>query len=253
MASQASASPGGAVPAVEGPGTARWLVASFLPCSLFALKPSTATSSVGRTLLVPTPYALKLALVEAAFDAGLPTTECDALLRALVRVTVRIAPPARAVVSHTFLKVRQEPKAPDPLHPYISSVAYREVVFHQGIWRWAFDLGEQPASRRDQIGRLLPSIRSVGKRGSFVQFLGASWQEELDATFTQPVDGGTLLLPTRGHLVPLDDLGPEADLATLSPYSEKMAKRDRHRRFVSTLIPLGVANTGPGFTEYRAE
>ncbi len=236
----------------ERSSPSHWLVARFLPCSLFALKVSTATSSVGRTLLVPTPYAIKMALVEAAFTAGLPRDECDGLLRGLSRVEVRIAPPTRAVVSHTFLKIRQEPKNADADHPYISSVAYREFVFHQGEWRWAFALGDHPLHLQQRIAQLLPYVRYVGKRGSFVQFLGTEWTDTADTTYTQPVGGGAIRMPTRAHVVPLDDLGPDADLDTLSPYSPKRAAANRHRVYVNTLVPLGVVSAGPGFTEYQA-
>lgn len=231
----------------------RWLVARFLPCSLFALKVSTATSSVGRTLLVPTPYAIKMALVEAAFDSGFSRAACDTLLRSLVGVAIRIGPPASAIVSHTFLKVRQEPKKAEPGRPYISSVAYREFVFHQGEWRWAFDLNEKPAELRQQLEILIPHVRYVGKRASFVQYVGAYWLSDLDPTFTQAMDGSSVTMPTRAHVVPLDDLGPKADLETLSPYSSKRAEVEKHRIYVNTLVPLGVTNTGPGFTEYRRD
>ena len=231
----------------------RWLVAHFVPCALFALKVSNATSSVGRTLLIPTPYAIKMALVEAAFTAGLPYPECDVLLRTLAAMEVRIAPPPRAVVCHTFLKIRQEPKNANPDHPYISSIAYREVVFHQGESLWAFLLADFAPEVQRQITKLLPYIRYIGKRGSFVQFIGSEWREDIDVTFTQPVESTALSLPPRSHIAPLDDTGPEADLETLSPYSSKRAASGRHRVFVNTLVPLGVINNGPGFTEYRSD
>ena len=47
----------------------KWLLASFKPVTLFSLRMSIATSSAAKTLLVPTPYAVKLALVDAAFRA----------------------------------------------------------------------------------------------------------------------------------------------------------------------------------------
>lgn len=234
-------------------GANRWLVARFQPCGLFALKVSSATSSVGRTLLVPTPYAVKMALVDAAFRVGWSDDACAELLRALVGVTVRIAPPARAVVSHTFLKIRQEPKRSDPQHPYTSSIAYREFVHHKGVWRWAFEL-VSGAPRREQLVELLPYVRYVGKRGSFVQFEAVEETDRLDSGFTQRLElDAEVELPTRAHVVPLDDFGPEATLDVLSSYSSQSARRDRHRVFVNTLVPLGVVSTGPGFTEYEGE
>ena len=44
-----------------------WLVARYAPTALFSLKPSLATSSGATTLLAPTPYALKMALLDVAY------------------------------------------------------------------------------------------------------------------------------------------------------------------------------------------
>ena len=44
-----------------------WLIAEYEAVTLFSLKLSTATSSGGKTLLVPTPYALKMALLGVVF------------------------------------------------------------------------------------------------------------------------------------------------------------------------------------------
>jgi len=63
------------------PGPGRWLLAEYQPTALFSLKISSATSSVGKTLIVPTPYSIKMALVDAAFRVGLSDTECDSFLR----------------------------------------------------------------------------------------------------------------------------------------------------------------------------
>jgi hypothetical protein len=234
---------------VNGPG--RWLVARYEVVSLFSLKSSMATSSVGKTLLVPTPYAVKMALVDAGFRAGLPDEECAGLLESLAAVPVRVAPSSSAVVTHTFTKIRQEPKQRDPACPYISNIAYREMVHCQGEWRWAVDLAAMAAQGADWLATCLPHINYVGKRGSFIQFLGIYRQAELGEDFSQPLTtGGTLLIPPRSHITPLDDFGPEATLAVLSSYSTSSPKRERHRRFVQTVVPLGQVSTGPGFTLY---
>src|SRR5216683_2041596 len=117
-----------AVAGIPGPG--RWLIAEFEPTSLFSLKISLATSSVGKTLVIPTPYAIKMGLVDAAFRAGLSDQECAGLLKRLIPVEIRIAPGNRTLVTQTFLKVRQESRDPDPLRPYSSTISYREVA-HQ--------------------------------------------------------------------------------------------------------------------------
>ncbi|MGH8011857.1 MAG: hypothetical protein ACREQ4_05090 [Candidatus Binataceae bacterium] len=240
------------VAGVVGPG--RWLIAEFEPTSLFSLKVSLATSSVGRTLVIPTPYAIKMALVDAAFRAGLPESDCAAVLRDLVGVEVRIAPAPTAIVTHTFVKVRQEARDPNSRSPYSSTIAYREVAYLHGLTRWAFDLAGGDDALAGKLTELLPLVSYIGKRGSFVRFVSLYRLVDLGSEFTQPVPrGGTWNPPARAHIVPLDDFGPQADLETLSSFTQKRPKREQHRRFVETIVPIGIVNTGPGFTEYSRE
>jgi hypothetical protein len=102
------------------------------------------------------------------------------------------------------------------------------------------------------VERLAPFVSYIGKRGSFVQFRRLFRSMALGAEFSQVAQSrAAWTLPPRGHIVPLDDFGPEADLETLSSFTAKSPIRDRHRRFVETIVPLGLINTGPGFSEYR--
>jgi hypothetical protein len=240
---------GETVAGIPGPG--QWLVAEYEPTALFSLKVSLATSSVGRTLVIPTPYAIKMALVDAGFRAGLGKDDCDGLLRSLAATEVRIAPPPSAVVTHTFVKVRQESRDGDPLRPYGSNIAYREVAHLSGASLWAFDLAANDEQFAACLTMLLPHVAYIGKRGSFVRLLRLWRATTLGVGFTQPVPSqGSWSPPPRAHVVPLDDFGPEADLETLSSFTKTRPKRERHRRFVNTIVPVGIVRTGPGFTEY---
>lgn len=240
----------GPIAGVSGPG--RWLVLEYTPTALFSLKVSTATSAVGRSLIVPTPYCIKMAFVDAAFRAGIADEEAANLLRSLVGVAIRISPPSAACVTHTFVKVRQEPKVPDPARPYIDTIAYREVVHHEGRWLWAFDLAAGDDALAGRLVDLAPFISYIGKRGSFIQFVGMKRCSEVGAGFTQRADG-TWSMPPKAHIAPLDDFGPDAALGPLSSFSDERAVRGKHRVLADTVIPLGITNTGPGFTEYRSE
>ena len=240
------------VAGIEGPG--RWLVAEYQPTSLFSLKISLATSSVAKSLILPTPYSIKMALVDAGFRFGLKDAECEELLKALIGVEIRIALGAHAVVTNTFLKVRQESRDSDPLRPYTSTIAYRELVHHDSRWGWAFDLAAADDSTATRIADLTPFVSYIGKRGSFVQFHRAYRKTSLGPEFTLALPNATNWSPPpRAHIVPLDDFGPQADLAVLSSYSKKPARRNVHRKFIQTIVPVGVVNTGPGFTEYSRD
>ncbi|MHB1006514.1 MAG: hypothetical protein ACYC3S_12865 [Chloroflexota bacterium] len=238
------------VAGVAGPG--RWLMARFQSTALFSLKTSMATSTVGKALVVPTPYAIKMALVDAAFRSGYEETSIAEFVLALSKADVRISPPPRATVTHTFVKVRQEPKRPDCLRPYTASIAYREFVHCAGPWRWAFDLTCGDTGLADQLVFLLPRVNYIGKRGSFVQFVGLQRATELTSEFTVPMPPlGTWRMPGRWHVAVLDDFGPEAELSVISSFSEAKVARDKHRKFVHTMVPLGLVSTGPGFSQYE--
>jgi len=234
------------------PGPGRWLVLEYQPTSLFSLKTSQATSSVGVTLIIPTPYAVKMAFVDAAFRAGFDVeNDYDEFLRSLATVDVRIAPAPAAVVTNTFVKVRQESRDGDPLRPYGTTIAYREIVALGGSWLWAFDLACADVQLAQRLVRLAPYVSYVGKRGSFIQYRELHRRTNLEGEFTQPLLAAEKWTPERVHIRPLDDFGPEANLEFLSSFTFLKPKRDKHRRFVPTIIPIGVVNAGPGFTEYR--
>jgi len=235
------------------PGPGRWLVAEYQPTTLFSLKTSQATSSVGVSLVIPTPYAIKMAFVDAAFRAGLEVEQdYDRFLRSLSKLDLRIAPAAAAVTTNTFLKVRQESRDKDPLHPYGSTIAYREMVYLYGSWLWAFDLACGDILLAERLVRLAPYVNYIGKRGSFIQYKGLHRHAVLGADFSQPLENGMSAANLgRVHVRPLDDFGPEADLETLSSFTVTKPKRDRHSKFVTTIIPVGIVNSGPGFSEYR--
>lgn len=233
----------------EAPALGRWLIFSYEPTTLFSLKISRATSSVGRTLLIPTPYAAKMAFVDAAFKVGWQG-DIAALVAAFASVDFRIGVPEQAVVSHTIIKIRQEPKDRKSGPPYIPAVAYREFVYLQGRLRWAFDLATAPHWLAAALIEIAPGINYVGKRGSFVQFVGYNREIELGPAFTQPLNSGELKLSSGMQIAELDDFGPEANFEALNSFSAVPIRRDRHRVLRETLVPLGLVNVGPGFSEY---
>lgn len=232
-------------------GKGRWLVFDYEPTALFSLKTSIATSSVGLSLLVPTPYAIKTAMVDAAFRTGW-AGRVDLLVSTLARTEVRIGVPERATVTHTIGKIRQEPKDKKQGPAYIAAVAYREYVHYRGLLRWAFDTGEMPTEEMAGLMRLAPAVHYIGKRGSFIQYAGSSRLAELTAEFTQPLESKELRVAVGVHIAVLDDFGPEMNLEALNSFGATAIKREKHRRFRRTVVPLGLVNVGPGFAEYRS-
>jgi hypothetical protein len=227
----------------------RWLVAAFRPTALFSLKLPQATSGVGKTVIVPMPYTVKMGLVDAAARRGV--SDIESLVIGLRGADVRIGVPPRAVVTHTIVKIRQERKERTPDQPYSSAVAYREFVAMAGDLQCAFDLSTLPESQAGVLLDLLPQISYFGKRGGFVQYLGRQFAPALNAHFTQPLDR-MQRIPVYAHLAMFDDFGPKITWEVLNSYSDKSMKRGDHRKAVLTMVPLGIVSAGPGFTEYAS-
>jgi hypothetical protein len=91
----------------EAEAEEHWLVFQYSPVALFSLKMSRATSTAGKTLLIPTPYAAKMAFVDACLRHNL-TRDPDTLVRSLAKAIVRIGVPQHACVTGTIQSIRQE-------------------------------------------------------------------------------------------------------------------------------------------------
>lgn len=245
-----------------------WLVCRYAHVAPFSLRPALATSSGGKTLLIPTMYAYKMALVDAAFQTDESPTRLFEILKGRV---VRFEPPAMATVTQTFVRVlkprRTDAKAGAPAEEaqpvaddsddsadatvgfFSSTIAYREFVLFKGDLRVAIHLHGAPAGFAEVLARVATTVHTLGKRGSFVQAMGTTLEEDLPPTFTSTVDSPGAC---SGDAViqALDDFGPQATLATVSPYDSAKARLGRDRIIVPAIVPYRLARAAPGFLHY---
>lgn len=236
------------------PAINEWIVFTYRPTALFCLKASRATSTVGKTLLVPTPYAVKMAFVDAALRHGL-TDDPDALVRMLAQAQIRIGVPFHACVTGTIQRVRQETRPEDrkkdrSLPYYRTTIAMREVVSYSGPLSLAFDTAHCSAILIDILTRAAPAINYFGKRGSFMQYCGHGYVSELDESFTQCADALEPRRSLQQQVATLDDFGIGATFDALNSFSPTEMKRGIHRKFVETVVPYQVRNFGFSFVHY---
>jgi len=178
-----------------------WIVARYMPVAPFSLKPAAATSSGGKTLLAPTPYAIKMALLDVAIRT-MGVSEGEKLFSSLRNLTVQIALPEDILVFKSFSKswrpveskeaqkkdetreefeTRQREKLADRIergqYPLYSTIAYREYVYYRDAFQLAFSSpGEE--SLAAELPRLLTCINYFGKRGGFMQIMEPPRQQE---------------------------------------------------------------------------
>lgn len=232
-----------------------WLHAEYAPTALYSLKLSTATSSGGKTLLAPTPYAVKMALLDTAFRVkGISEAE---LLWPLIRdLRVAVRPPARAVVTNLFTKILKKNRGAPPegsahAGPLGKSIGYREYVHFAGLLSLA--VSPQQEESLDVLSQLLAGVNYLGKRGSFLQLVRApEICDTLPAEFVMLNEpGGQVAFAARGLIQVMDDCAPTMTLAQANIYSGKSVRQGRERLSYPVVLPYRLVRASKSYTLYE--
>lgn len=225
-----------------------WIVAYYRPVTLFSLKRSVATGSGAKTLLVPTPFAVRTALV----DACIRTQGLAAGQRAfdwIKRLRLAIRPPENAVVVHSFTKVLKPTRKDDQENAFDRTIAFREHAYQDGRLGIAFETDDPAAVSGLRV--LADQINYFGKRGSFVQWLPPLEEsEELPPGFLS-TDGPEF--HASGLIQQLDDWGESLTFDKLNVFSDQQIKLKRDRILVPLVVPYQLVRSSKGFSYYRLQ
>lgn len=224
-----------------------WLKAIYEPTALFSLRPSWATSSGGKSLLLPSPYAIKMALLDVAITtSGLAAAEnAWPWLRDL---QIGIQLPDQLVVTNLFAKILKLRRNPAPegsadAGPFQKTIGYREYVYFAGSLQLVFGVQKQ---YEEQLSNWLLQITYFGKRGGFVQLQNQPQPvEDVDA-FTLLTSEMTAF--TVGGLVQqLDDCGAKMKFVEAHIYDSKRPKREtRH-----IVLPYRLKRSSRSYSLYE--
>jgi hypothetical protein len=231
-----------------------WVTAQYQATALFTLKPATATSSGGKTLLVPTPYSIKMALLDAAFrvDGQVVATRAWDWLRA---VGVAIEPAEQIVVNNTFAKVLRkrrndaEPGSADEGF-FGRTIAYREYAYLHDPFTLAVEVEADEHAHRVQ--RWLVSVNYLGRRGCFVQL-----QRPPEVLAEKPpacvrLDTTAEMFNLNGSLMTqLDDVGEDVSFARANIYSDEKITLGKHRVLRHIALPYRKVASSRSYTHYR--
>jgi hypothetical protein len=239
-----------------------WIVARYLPVSFFSLKPAGATSSGGKTLLIPTPYAIKMALLSAAIRSrGL--AEGERLFPFLRDLPIYLAPPETILVMKSFSKIRRElkdksnaekaQKARDRKeYPMQPTIAYREYVEYQGIFQLACQVADEP--RENQLlADLLLQINYLGKRGGFLQILEQPFisAEQPEGQFIHLTATNLQSFSPKGTLQMLDDCGVSLTFAKADIYNDAKIVLHKDRVLRHIVLPYEQMRSSRNYSWYQ--
>jgi hypothetical protein len=221
-----------------------YLVAHYLPTALFSLKDSQATNAAGKTLLVPSPYAIKMALLDvAARWQGVEFAQKVFIW--LKHLEVRQSPPQYACVTNAFIKIQRPPKTPEALEPFKPTIAFREYAQFYGELQLGFETGLLSTPQLEDLKALLLRINYFGKRGGFMQILNFSELEHLDASFVTFTGDQK---PSSGSVMHyLDDFGAKMTWAMVDIYD----KKPPDRQIKPALLPYHRVRSSKRSTLYQ--
>lgn len=225
-----------------------WLLADFKSTALFSLRSSMATSSGGKTNLVPSMYAVKMALVDSAFRAG---EDGECVFNLVKGLRIRFRPPEWAVVNNSFIKILREPKEKKTGPAFISSVAYREFVFYSGELTVAVETNGLGLEDRNLLERLLWHVHYLGKRGGLMQPIGVRQVAALDAGFSFVPGDDDRQTTDRMIIQYLDDLGPGVTFSAINTFSDEKARLYRDRVPVPVGLPYVQVASSRAYTLFR--
>lgn len=253
-----------------------WIMARYLPVAPFSLKPANATSSGGKTLLAPTPYALKMALLDAALRT-LGLAEGERLFPFIRDLPVAIDLPHDLVVMKGFSKIRRPVESKDSQkkdetreafevrlrekeaarhelgqYPHYSTIAYREYVYYRDAFVLAFALPDASAFQASLI-YLLARINYVGKRGGFIQLLKIlEPTEQLPADqFVELTANAQASFYRNGTLQVLDDCAPSLSFQQVSIYSTERITLAKDRVLRHIVLPYQLERSSRSYSWYQ--
>jgi len=240
-----------------------WIVAPYQSVTFFSLKPAGATSSGGKTLLIPTPFAIKMALLNAAIHLY-SRAEGERLFPFLRDLDLSLEPPENILVMKSFSKIRRILKDKNNLekaqkarekkeYPLQSTIAYREYVNYQGgILRLACQLTDQNPLLA-VLPELLLQINYLGKRGGFLQItepphisaeLPSGHFIHLTATVLQDFS-------IDGTLQMLDDCGSSLTFAKADISNETKIVLHKDRILRHIVLPYRPIRTSHNYSWYQ--
>lgn len=229
-----------------------WLEFVYQPTTLFSLKASEATNSAGKSLLSPSPYSVKMALLNAicTFDSILTAERHFGYIRDL---EIQFALPEYIAVNNCFIKIIKKddhPKGPEDL--FKSTVAFREFVYFSGELKIAVRLPPNAAkSEIDFLKTYFGKINYFGKRASFFQLIDFHQEpfSELPEEYSREWNIQSFQKIGSSILVKMDDFGSNVKFENVSSYSDK--KTNRATKII--MLPVMMIKANKNFTIFRQQ
>ena len=221
--------------------------AVYKPTALFSLRDSNSTSSGAKSLFLPSPYSIKMALINQAISLGGVNFNAEPQKFHVIRdlkINFRIS--GYFCVNNCLLKI-QKKRGDEPFKP---TVGFREYLFLGSDLEIIIETNAKDVDLFDKtedsilfLKKYLCTINQLGKRGCFFQFMKFN-DNPLPANVL-PFEMGRHLF--NGILQEYDDFDEDITFDNVNSYSETKTKRKKKIMF----LPMNRRNSSKSYTLYE--
>ncbi len=212
--------------------------AVFRPTTLFSLKDSNSTNSGAKTLFLPSPYAIKMALINQSITCDNIDFNDKKAFEKVRDAQISYYLAGNYCVNNCFIKILR-PKRDDV--GFQETVAFREYIHISDDIIIIFEVADETYKHFWQ--NYLHRISYFGKRGCFFQFI-----EYLDNPPEPNVHefNSANISGMSGLLQQYDDFDSKASFENINNYSVKPARR-KQKIFI---LPLSFKKSSKNYTSF---
>ncbi len=211
----------------------------YQPTNLFSLKDSNSTNSGAKSLLIPSPYAIKMAVFNQAItiDGKEVFSEKKSLELAYIKdAQIYYKITGSFCVNNCFVTIqsyRNERKE------FIGKPSFREYIYLSDNIEIVFEVNDEGA--KQYLQKYLHRINYFGKRGCFFQFV--EYRDNPSEPNIKKFDASDF---SPGILQEYDDMSPKSQLKNIDNFESGKALRDKH----IFVIPVKNINSSKSYTHY---
>jgi hypothetical protein len=210
----------------------------YLPTNLFSLKESNSTNSGAKSLLIPSPYSIKMALFNQAItiDGKEVFEEKKSKEFASIKdaqITYHIS--GSFCINNCFVTIQSLRDG-----TYRGKPSFREYIYLSHNIEIIFEVKDDEA--KQYLQKYLHRINYFGKRGCFFQFVG--YQNNPNEPNVKEFDVSDF---TPGILQEYDDISSNAQFKNVDNFDSSNAQRDKK----ILVIPVQNLNSSKSYTHLR--
>ncbi|NCB43304.1 MAG: hypothetical protein EOM59_11880 [Clostridia bacterium] len=212
--------------------------AIYQPANLFSLKESNSTNSGAKSLLIPSPYSIKMAVFNQAItiDGRAVFEEENCKEFSFIRdVHISYHVVGSFCVNNCFVTIQSLREG-----SYRGKPSFREYIYLTDNLEIIFDVKDKQA--KGFLQKYLYRINYFGKRGCFFQFIG--YRDNPNQPNVMEFDISNF---NPGILQEFDDISSKAEFKHVDNFDSSNAKREK-KIFI---IPVLKVSSSKSYTHYQ--